>query len=931
MLIHRFRFVFRMTGHARLCVHQAAEIYALLAYANGMASGVESAMPDGLLLDAPEQGRLRLAPGDEFACGGTWLAGSPDEARGRLKRLVAALNEVGGTRGLPGAVLGNNFRVYQVEDLVTGQRWDGSQPLVPISSEHIQDEIARLSRHVAAGHSVQLRCVSPLRFHLPKGLRHTGHAFADESWFDPACFIDRAALRQQSLGIVHSSAEAKSTAQLQKNDLVWLDLSYGTAGNRKQLGGALGDVVISGVSATDIERLVWGQYVAVGDNTRFGFGRYRLSDLGVDPFECQRSTSLLSLAWHPIAIDQAGERYGVDSGACSHRVQEIQRGVYQSAPYHKVTIQSGSRSRELSIPDKVDRALQRVVHEFIAPALDQVFEESSLAFRKGLGRQTAARRLKQAVSEGFRWALRADIDDFFDRIDHASLEARLRAYLADPALTELLMHWTRTGSPEPQRGLPTGAVISPLLANLFLDQFDDHIARAGGRLVRYADDFLILYRTEAEARAAYQVAVDAANALHLQLNQDKTAILDLHEPFTFVGFRFERNLRVVAPNPPCTIDQLGWFDVGSQRDMQASEIQLPYESIGTSDVDRATLILGPGLKWLGYREGQLQYGYGEHHTVSGSTPIDRLEHVLVLGSPSLHHELIREIGAHALQITVLDDWCRPQARLMSDNRASPGELLLAQCEFVKDAERCLDFARKLIVAKIRNYATLADATPGRKRDLATGAQLRDYAQSAAQASSLPALLGIEGAAAALWFGRVSERLPTEFSFEKRVAPHAQDPINILMNIAQTLLHRLITALIEASGLSPYLGVMHQPRSGHASLASDLQEPFRPLMDRVVLEAARQLLPSDFTHERSRRVSDPNHDEPSPFLRLRPAAARRFIERVHRILTLNVIAQSTTDRAPYRLQIARQIRSFKHSLLHPESAPRVFEYASNVLG
>lgn len=918
MQIHRLRIVLRMTARARLHFHQAAEIYALLAHANGMASGMESALPDGLLLDVPEQGRLSVAAGNEYAFGFTWLAGSAQEAKGRFKRLIAALEEAGGTRGVRGGVFSNNFRVLRVEDLVARSRFDETNPPAAIPVEHLQTEIERLrnSSHIT------LRCVSPLRFHLPKGECHPGHAFADESWFDPARFIERASGRQQSLGIAHALPLSPSSAKCTKNNLVWLDLTYGHAADRKRLGGALGSVVIEGASHADIERLVWGQYVAVGDNTRFGFGRYRIVELGADPFRCERSVGLTHLALKPAAIDQAAERYGVDSGACAELVRRVNRGVYQSEPYHRVTITSGSRSRELSIPAKTDRVLQRAVHELLAPALDLLFEESSLAFRQGLGRQRAAARLRDAHQAGFRWALRADIDDFFDTIDHEQLDVRVRAYLADDELSDLIMDWVRAGSPQAGRGIPTGAVISPLLANLFLDQFDERISRSGGRLVRYADDFAILYRTETAARSAHQAAVDAAAALKLSLNSDKTQLLDLQEPFTFLGFRFHRETEWEATDQgaPRPVDDLGWHDVGSLREESGRTISLPGETLSVISSERATLILGPGLKWLGARDGRLNYGYGEGGLVSGTVPFDRIEQVLVIGEPTIYEELIREVAEHALQITVLDDWCRPRVRLCGPDDAGSAELMLAQAALTLDPQRRFQLARTLVAAKLNNHAALADSTPGRKQDRTTGPELRERVGSAAQAQSFPELLGIEGSAAALWYSRLNERLPTEFSFERRVAPHASDPVNILLNIAQTILHRLIVALLTDTGLNPNVGCLHEARSGHASLASDMQEPFRHLMDRAVLDATRRLLPSDFTS-----LPDRTDEGKRPFTRLRPAAARRFIEQVHRLLALGVTAEGSRDPAPYRIHLARMIRSYKEHLLHPEEPFRAFTH------
>src|SRR5262249_59106429 len=121
---------------------------------------------------------------------------------------------------------------------------------------------------------------------------------------------------------------------------------------------------------------------------------------------------------------------------------------------------------------------------------------------------------------------RSDFHRFFDSIDHGLLRQRLDAYLADDRLVELIMLWVTSGAIQPGRGLPTGSVLSPLLANLFLDQFDEHVVGEGARLVRYADDFLLLFRDETQAKAVYEDAYREAEQLRLTLNEEKTHLLD---------------------------------------------------------------------------------------------------------------------------------------------------------------------------------------------------------------------------------------------------------------------------------------------------------------------------------------------------------------------------------------------------------------------
>jgi len=162
---------------------------------------------------------------------------------------------------------------------------------------------------------------------------------------------------------------------------------------------------------------------------------------------------------------------------------------------------------------------------------------------------------------------------------------------------------------------------------------------------------------------------------------------------------------------------------------------------------------------------------------------------------------------------------------------------------------------------------------------------------------------------------LSPRLGDGHRFARRVAPRAADPVNILLNLGQTALHRLATLAIRATGMLPSLGLLHAQRSGHAALASDLQEPFRHLVDAVVIEATREISPDEFRSD----------DAGSHALRIRPAASRLFFERLHARLALPVAAHGSGDSRPYADWIADAARSLRAHLLNPELPFTVFRH------
>lgn len=580
--VFRVRLVVRMTAPARVHAHHAAVLYSLLARAHGVSRRAKPCIPDGVLLDAPEQARLWLANGSRYAFGYTLLSTSAGEAGRLTDLLVRGLRIIGRRQGPDRIALGGNFEVEVVHDLVAGETHRPGHPLQPIAREWIEEEV----RRVGNLRSLTLRFISPLRAHRSKQTRCEGHQFIDREHFPPPAFLRRLVARLQGLGIDLRGLEKCGTGRhglgvaspnredtgddwcrpesqptVAENRFVWLDLSYGPRHIRKALGGAVGRVTLTNVNPAAIEALVWGQYVRIGEATRFGFGQYRIEELGPCPFACARGTDLLTLAAEHPGLDESAAKCRITSGAARTAARQLAAGIYTARPHFCIEIpKADGRCQLLPIPGRLDLVLQHAMLDFIAPALNLFREESSLGYRHGLGHHTAVRRLKTAFAEGFRWALRADLLDFHNTLEHSPLRERIAAYVADDALTDALMQWVKSGSPHIGHGLPAVSPLSQVLAALFLDALDEAMERLGRRLVRYVDDFFILFRERAEAESVFAEARYAAHALQLALNRDKTRSLAQCGPFEFLGFRFEPrdSWGLAEPDGPQPLEKLGW-------------------------------------------------------------------------------------------------------------------------------------------------------------------------------------------------------------------------------------------------------------------------------------------------------------------------------------------------------------------------------------
>jgi len=904
-LFYRLRFALEASRPIRLASHQAATVHALLAAAQGKSSGDDDALPDCMMPDAPEQCRGILLAGEPYALGCTILTDDPTYALRVCTAMTTGLRHLGELQGVrhPPPTFSGNFALLEVRDLVSSCELTGAAHPSSIPP----DTIAQEQRRVRTLSRLTLRFTSPLRMQRVAADREPGHQWFDERFFDAGLFTLRLANRLAGLGLVdrpESAAPFYRGSKTAENRLLWLDVGYGPRSRRKVLGGAAGRVILDITSPEITDLLVLGQYARAGQATRFGFGAYRIEELGPDPYQCLRATPLFQTFTSDQAINACADELDLPSGELRQAARAIARGTYQPLPHTRIPIeQPGGKSRVLSIPAPRDRALQRAVLLRLAPALDQFFEESSLAYRHGLGRTRAAERLRQAFRDGYGYALKSDFRSFFDSINHAHLRDRLEVYLADDVAAAAIMAWVKAGAPFEDRGVPTGAPLSPLLANLFLDSFDEEVERDGGRLVRYADDFLILYRDRSDAQRVFDEAEAASSALLLTLNESKTRQIDLREPFEFLGFRFEMTERWTALpiDAPRRVEDLGWQQVVRRPEPQV-EISLPGEA-DIATIDRGTwAVFGPGASVLRVRYEMLCCSY-RAAAAETTVSFDSIRELLVLGGATMTAGVIDQLARHDIRVIIADDGGRPLTELSNQFADPDPHTAQSQLLAASDPLRRLAIARRLVAAKIANYATLARV---RKAQLGPTlfTTLSDHSLRARGAESVERLLGIEGSAAARWYGALVKAAPTWCRFERRVAPDAEDPVNILLNLAQSYLHRQILLAIRLAGLMPSAGVLHEPRSGHAALASDLQEPFRHLMDRVVLTVLPTLKPSDF-----RPV------ESGPFrVVIAPQALRRVIAAVHAALVQPCVAASRPEAFTYLTHIILSARNLKRHML-----------------
>lgn len=533
--------------------------------------------------------------------------------------------------------------------------------------------------------------------------------------------------------------------------------------------------------------------------------------------------------------------------------------------------------RTLGIPAIIDRIVERSILSVIDPVLDGLLSPWCFGYRRGLGINDAIRAVIDARDDGATAVLRVDIEDCFDRILRSRLIGILTTHLDDPDLIAVLSALIRrpVASRRPTaRGIHQGSPLSPLFANLYLDEFDRTMMAAGLVAIRYADDIAVPLSSGEDPDEVLALISESLGSLGMRLGEDKCAVSSFEDGVTFLG---------------------SIITAGSQVRPERHDRPTATTIFVTTD---GAVLRSRGHRMRIDRDGEEPFSIG----------YDRVRQVVIFGRAHLTTAFLQQVLRREIDVTLLSSTGRYFGRVQGQMSASPF-LRAAQYALFDDDDQRLDIARRIISGKITNQRSLLIR---RQRSAGVGLmsrieRLAGLRSSLDGATSMMQLSGIEGAASREYFGGLAALVGNGFVFTNRRRRPPPDPVNAMLSFGYTLLTQEIIAAVETAGLDPFEGIVHQRRVGRPSLALDLVEEFRAvIVDSTVLRliAMRIITPEDFDY--------PEH--PTPMCRLLPDARRRFLAAYEqRMLTL-MTHSGSGRRVSYRVATILQAQSLAGELL-----------------
>ena len=323
------------------------------------------------------------------------------------------------------------------------------------------------------------------------------------------------------------------------------------------------------------------------------------------------SERTLGIAWEKVRSNAGAcgvDRISVEFFAKDSRnrllavKEHLRKNTYQPKAIRRVEIpKPGSKEkRPLGIPAVVDRVVQSAVKMVVEPIFEREFAPTSYGFRPGRGCKDALREVERLLRAGYRHVVDVDIKGYFDNIPHEALLELVKERISDGRVLDLIEKFLKQGvmeeeiEIESEKGSPQGGVISPLLANIYLNPLDWLLKELGIQSVRYADDIVVLAREAGEAKQALETIIEWAGKARLTLHPEKTRIVDLSQDrasFDFLGYRFLRTrkgklIRLIRPK--------------SKQKLRQS-LKRPTKRANGKSMEAIIALINPKLKgWFAY-------------------------------------------------------------------------------------------------------------------------------------------------------------------------------------------------------------------------------------------------------------------------------------------------------------------------------------------
>ena len=673
------------------------------------------------------------------------------------------------------------------------------------------------------------------------------------------------------------------------------------------------------------------------------------------------------------------DRFCRDGGRALLRLRDgVRDGRYRAMPLRQLFIpKKDGKWRELGVPTVGDRVVQQALLNVVRPRLELGFEDCSYGYRRGRSHLMAVDAVRRCGTRGLGWVLDADITSYFTNVGHDRLMVELEERLfgvridaeeeRDAALVRgLVRGWigagvlTKGGIVLPERGLPQGAPISPILANVFLDDLDKMLLGAGFEVVRFADDFVVLGRSRERVLEAERLVEVMLGEMGLCFHPEKTRVTSFREGFRFLGHVFVGEIVVREEGGKRKKRDETRRSEGSRSAAGSGAMRLVYVDRGSrgptgmemalvaalrgsrepippplfvvlgfgvrGDVGRVDVASGRGKQDLWRVEMPVLYlteqgtvvrEVGDRFSIvlPGEAAVELLMRevsgILVFGNVQLTTPVLGACLRLGIGVTFLGQMGGYKGSLVDERGGTLGRV---RAQFLAGESWELEVARAIVLGKLWNSRMLLMRL-NRKRGLegvaavcagleADMAKLRGMERTG-DAVTIDRIRGYEGAGAARYFSGLGLLISgAGFEWGGRSFHPPKDPFNSLLSFGYTLLMNGVLGMILVEGLNAGVGVLHGRERERVDLAFDLMEEWRSvIVDSLVMEVVNKgvIKVTDFSW-----VSE----EGGIYLtkRAKRVFLKQFEDRMCLLMSHPDVGEQVSYRRAIQLQVRRYVRA-----------------------
>ena len=572
------------------------------------------------------------------------------------------------------------------------------------------------------------------------------------------------------------------------------------------------------------------------------------------------------------------------------RIGNYQPGVIQIKEY----LNKRGKRRNISCIDSVDRFILRLLAQKLRQYIEPKFLSHSYAYQEGKGLINAIAQIKEIVEKGNDYIAEIDVKNYFDTISLPLLIKKVNNYLDDGCVMSLVQKYLYCSISKDGRiyqktkGILTGSAISPLLSNIYLNDFDCYMEESGCQWIRFADNIYLFSDTFEHAAQLYnQMRAFLENQFELEINESKSGVHRAGERI-ILGYDIVRSGKKAELRKHVYHEQKYYY---KWHNSQMEVLDGKYHIVSDGIINREDYAL-------------LFENEEKKHII----PVEVTHQINIYSNVTLAANVLHQMSKKQIKVAFFDPYGRLSGCFIPERSRGNGNILLKQCEAYLDEKRRLDMARRMEIASLHNIRSNLRYYEKHENGVYRESvrRISELISKENTATTVNQLMLVEAQARQIYYQMFSQIIKEkDFRFSGRTKRPPKDAINACISFGNTLLYNEFLNIIWTKGLDPAIGMVHSTNRRNYSLNLDFADIFKPVItDRVIFSLLnRKMLGTEHFEQQGEGTF------------LSKTGKVIFLEMYERKLKETLVLKG--KRYTYRNLMQLEVQNFKNEILNGE--------------